>query len=65
MGIGTSSPESGLHVQNNSLANGVITVERDTKIKGTITAGNSTGLTIDVNNTQGGTEALRFSGNGV
>ena len=65
VGIGTTSPESGLHVQNSSLANGVITVERDTKIKGTITAGNSTGLTIDVNNTQGGTEALRFSGNGV
>ena len=64
VGIGTSSPESGLHVQNNSLSNGVITVERNTKIKGTITAGNSTGLTIDVNNTQGGTEALRFSGNG-
>ena len=65
VGIGTSSPESNLHVQNTSLANGVITVERDTKIKGTITAGNSTGLTIDVNNTQGGTEALRFSGNGT
>ena len=65
VGIGTTSPESNLHVQNTSLANGVITVERDTKIKGTITAGNSTGLTIDVNNTQGGTEALRFSGNGT
>ena len=63
LGIGTSSPASMLHVKKVGTVNAAITIERSTGNTSTLTAGASTGFTIDSNDANGGDAVTRFTQN--
>ena len=62
-GIGTGSPDANLHVYQSGSSNSIVKIERATGNTASLTAGASTGLTINSDNSNGGDAITRFTQN--
>ena len=63
VGIGTGSPDANLHVYQSGSSNSIVKIERATGNTASLTAGASTGLTINSDNSNGGDAITRFTQN--